>query len=539
VAASPSRVHILLVEPPGAAPEVSAALARLAGATRVSRAPDSRCCADLCATGEVDVVVAHPALGEEVSAVLASAGLDGPPVVVVTPAGDPALALEWFRRGAADCVAATGQLPEALGLALLEQIRRRRAIVERGAADRRIRDLERYNDHIIQNMNSALLVVDAEARITASNPPAERILGRAAELLHGRTLGPGLDGPARLLQRSLATGERFRGAESEIAREDGSVVPIGISCAPILDSDGVRIGAVATFQDLSAMRQLQRQVLQSEKLASLGQLAAGVAHEINNPMGFIHANLAQMAEYTRDLRLAWSRVEALQKTLAIGRRDEIEAAAERLATTADEVDVSYLLSDLAKAIRESQEGSERIRHIVSDLRDFSHQDTGERVPADVNQCLESTANIVWPMMKHLVVLEKEYQELPAVNCFPMQLKQVFMNLLVNAFQSIEERLGSGGGSGRVGLRTRRTADGVEIQVEDDGIGVAPENLGRLFDPFFTTKKVGMGTGLGLSTSYSIVRRHGGTIRVEGRPGQGALFRVLLPLDGGEGEADGS
>jgi two-component system NtrC family sensor kinase len=200
--------------------------------------------------------------------------------------------------------------------------------------------------------------------------------------------------------------------------------------------------------------------------------------------------------------------------------------------------VNFVLQDLSKAIRESQEGSERIRHIVQDLREFSHQDNGERVLADLNQCLDSTANIVWPMMKHLVVLSKHYGELPPVPCYPMQLKQVFMNLLVNAFQAIEERIGSGDGSGRVRLRTRRTADGVEIQVEDDGVGVAPENLGRLFDPFFTTKKVGMGTGLGLSTCYSIVRRHGGTLRVETRPEGGALFRVLLPLDGGEAEPDG-
>jgi PAS domain S-box-containing protein len=532
------QVHILLVQPRGAPPEVYGALARLAGVEGLSVVADARACADRCAAGDVDVVVAHPALGEEASAILASTGIDGPPVVIVTNAADPAAALEWFRRGAADCVAARGQLAEVLGLVLLEQIRRRRAILERGAAERRIRDLERYHDHILQNMNSALLVVDAEGRITACNPPAERILGRGAESLRGLPLGPGLAGPARLLQRALAEGARFRGAESEIARADGSVVPIGISCAPILDSEGVRIGAVATFQDLTEIHQLQRQVLQSEKLASLGQLAAGVAHEINNPMGFIHANLAQMAEYVRDLRRAWARVEELQKAVAAREAGEIARASQSLAATADELDVAFLLSDLAKAIRESQEGSERIRHIVSDLRDFSHQDTGERVPADLNHCLESTANIVWPMMKHLVVLEKEYQELPAVSCFPMQLKQVFMNLLVNAFQAIEERVGSSGGTGRVRLRTRRAAGGVEVQVEDDGIGIAAEDQGRLFDPFFTTKKVGMGTGLGLSTSYSIVRRHGGAIRVESRRGHGALFRVWLPLDGGAEEADG-
>jgi PAS domain S-box-containing protein len=525
------------VEPGEVSPQIAVALERLAPVARVSRASDARECAEACAAGDVDVVVVE-GLSPEAPAALASVGLDGPPVVVVMPDADPAAALEWFRRGAADCVAASGQLAEALGLALLEQVRRRRAIVERGAAERRLRDLERYNDHILQNMNSALLVVDAEARITACNPAAERILGRQAAELRGRRLGAGLDGPARLLQRALASGERFRGAESEIARADGAIVPIGISCAPILDSDGVRIGAVATFQDLSEIRELERQVLQSEKLASLGQLAAGVAHEINNPMGFIHANLAQMAEYVRDLRRAWTDAEELQKAVAVGRREEIEAAAGRLAATADEVDVVFLLADLAKAIRESQEGSERIRHIVADLRDFSHRDTGERVPADVNQCLESTANIVWPMMKHLVVLEKEYQELPAVSCYPMQLKQVFMNLLVNAFQSIEERVAAGGGSGRIRLRTRRAAGGVEVQVEDDGVGIPPENQGRLFDPFFTTKRVGAGTGLGLSTCYSIVRRHGGSIRVESAPGRGALFRVLLPLDGGSEESDG-
>ena len=409
-----------------------------------------------------------------------------------------------------------------------------------GAGPRRLRELAPYDDEILQNMNSALLVIDADGKIAACNPPAEQILGERAQALRGRSLrrwfasdAPGED----CIARSLNEGIRFRGAESTITRSDGTRVPIGISCAPIVDADGARFGVVATFQDLSEIKQLQRQVLQTEKMASIGQLAAGVAHEINNPMGFIHANLFQMAEYVADLRRVFSAVDELRKAVARGDAIELREAAGRLDATAEETQIDFLLSDLAKAIRESQEGSERIRHIVQDLRDFSHLDTGERVLADINQCLDSTANIVWPMMKHLVVLEKEYHELPSVACYPMQLKQVFMNLLVNAFQAIEEKIGGRSETGLIRLRTEAHGARVVVSVSDTGTGITSENLGRIFDPFFTTKKVGIGTGLGLSTCYSIVRRNGGTITVESQVGLGSTFQVQLQVDGGEAADD--
>jgi two-component system NtrC family sensor kinase len=403
-----------------------------------------------------------------------------------------------------------------------------------GAAPRRLRDLGPYDHEILQNMNSALLVIDADGKIAACNPPAEQILGEPAETLRGRPLRrwfasdtPGED----CIARSLNEGIRLRGAESTITRSDGTCVPIGISCAPIVDEYGARGGVVATFQDLTEIKHLQQQVLQTEKMASIGQLAAGIAHEINNPMGFIHANLFQMAEYVTDLRRVFAAVDELRKAVARGDASELRDASLRLDTAAEETQVDFLLSDLAKAIRESQEGSERIRHIVQDLRDFSHPDTGERVLADINQCLDSTANIVWPMMKHLVVLEKEFHELPEVACYPMQIKQVFMNLLVNAFQTIEEKTGGRPESGLIQLRTEAVGDVVVVSVSDTGAGIAPENLGRIFDPFFTTKKVGVGTGLGLSTCYSIVRRNGGTITVESEVGRGTTFQVKLPVDG--------
>ncbi len=282
-------------------------------------------------------------------------------------------------------------------------------------------------------------------------------------------------------------------------------------------------------RERTALRQLQREVLQKEKMASIGQLAAGVAHEINNPIGFIHANLIQMVEYVADLRRAWAGVEALQKAVAAGDAAALARAADELGVASEEIDVPFVLADLAKAVRESQEGSERVRHIVQDLSDFSRRDSGERLPADLNECLESTVHIVWPMIKQRVLLEKSYGELPPVPCNPMQLKQVFMNLLVNAFQAVEERIGASGELGRIRIRTERCAGGVLVSVEDDGVGILPEHLDRIFDPFFTTKPVGVGTGLGLSTSFQIVERHGGRLAVQSRPGEGARFEVFLPL----------
>ncbi len=380
---------------------------------------------------------------------------------------------------------------------------------------------------ILRNMNTAMLVVDAEGRVARCNEAAATILGSTEAELQGQHA---LDwfrdaGGQGLLRRTLADGTRFAGAEASVLRNDGATLPVGISCAPV---DGG--GAVATFQDLSEMRQLRQQVLQTEKMASIGQLAAGVAHEINNPMGFIHANLFQLAEYAGDLRRVWSEVEELQKVASQSGSPEAREAADRLASVAQDVDVSFVLTDLAKAVRESQEGSERIRHIVQDLRDFSHQDNGERVLADVNQCLDSTANIVWPMMKHVVELERDYGELPHVTCYPMQLKQVFMNLLVNAFQAIEAKVAGKHTTGRIALCTRHEGDAVTVEVIDSGVGIAEADIDRIFDPFFTTKKVGAGTGLGLSTSYNIVQRHGGRLEAESLLGKGATFRLVLPID---------
>jgi PAS domain S-box-containing protein len=389
-------------------------------------------------------------------------------------------------------------------------------------------------DGILRHLGSAVVLVDAAGEITFANPAAEQILGNAMVDLHRKPLHGFLaeEMGESLLSLALERGEATPGIETRIRRSDGSIAPVALSCGPVMGSEGRPNGAVASFRDLSEVQQWRAHVFQTEKMASIGQLAAGVAHEINNPMGFIHANLFQMTEYVADLRQIWSRAEALLNALGAADADAVQTASAALSEAAAQLDVGFLLQDLAKAIRESQEGSERIRHIVQDLRDFSHQDTGERVLADVNQCLDSTATIVWPMMKHVVVLAKHYGNLPAIPCYSMQLKQVFMNLLVNAYQAIEDAVASRAhpsGIGTVTLTTAPEDGGVRIDISDTGTGIAPDHLDRIFDPFFTTKKVGAGTGLGLSTSFNIVRRHGGTMRVESVLGRGTTFRIHLPL----------
>ncbi len=528
-----AAVRIVLLVPGGEVPAWASGLAGLGHEVRTEVARDAAACVDLARREPVDAVVLGPGSGSEGEAVLRALRGEGPPVIVVEERRDDERTLSWVRLGAADCVVPSGEGDGSLAFAVLEQVRERRSGRARAAAARRMQALELVSESVVENMNSAVLVVDRDAQVVVCNAPAGEILGRpAAEILGASARGWFPDARGRcLVSRTLAGGLRFKGAETTLTRDGGSVVPIGISCAPIQSADGTTEGAVATFQDLSEIRQLQRQVLQNEKMASIGQLAAGVAHEINNPMGFIHANLFQMAEYVGDLRRVWQQVEPLTK-LGLGSDDpELRRAAERLAELSQDADVPFVLGDLAKAIRESQEGSERIRHIVADLRDFSHQDNGERMVADLNQCVDSTANIVWPMMKHLVVLERHYEDLPAVSCYPMQLKQVFMNLLVNAYQAIEAAPRASGGTRRVELHTRRAGDRVVVSVSDTGIGIDPAHLDRIFDPFFTTKRVGSGTGLGLSTSYAIVQRHGGTIEVDSVPGEGATFQVILPVDG--------
>lgn len=268
------------------------------------------------------------------------------------------------------------------------------------------------------------------------------------------------------------------------------------------------------------LQQAQAQAFQQEKLASLGQLAAGVAHEINNPMGFISSNLTTLGKYLRRLN------EFEATLLETARATAGEYVTAELSNLRSRMKIDFIMNDIQKLVEESLDGAERVRCIVRDLKSFSHQDESQCKPFSINECLDSTLNMARNEIKYVADVEREYDpELPLLLCFPQKLSQVFMNLMVNAAHAIEE-------FGTIRLQTSHENGDIIVRISDTGKGIAPENLTRIFDPFFTTKEVGKGTGLGLSISYDIVKKHGGVIHVESDVGCGTTFTVVLPLNNG-------
>jgi PAS domain S-box-containing protein len=268
------------------------------------------------------------------------------------------------------------------------------------------------------------------------------------------------------------------------------------------------------------LEEAQFQLLQSEKLASIGQLAAGVAHEINNPIGFINSNLGTLGGYVESLLAIDAAYTDAQHALEPG----VQLAFEAVNALKTGSDHAFMVDDLRQLIKESRDGLERVKTIVRDLKDFARVGSAEWAWADIHQGLESTLNIVWNELKYKATVERDYGTLPQVHCIPSQLNQVFMNLLVNAAHAIE-------GQGVIRVRTGCNDQQIWVEVTDTGVGIPPENINRIFDPFFTTKALGKGTGLGLSLAWGIVQRHRGTIEVKSEPGKGSTFRVLLPIDG--------
>ncbi len=264
------------------------------------------------------------------------------------------------------------------------------------------------------------------------------------------------------------------------------------------------------------LKESQARIIQQEKMASIGQLAAGVAHEINNPIGYISSNINTLLKYVDKLAQF---IESQAQAIETCADDATRASIEELRR---QIKLDYVIKDLRALIAESLEGAERVSKIVQDLKSFSRSEANEAVRCDLNECIRSTINVVRNEIKYVAELDLHLGDIPPLLCRPQQISQVVMNLLVNAAHSISA-------NGVISVATSVAADAVEISVSDTGCGIPPENLEKIFDPFFTTKEPGKGTGLGLAISCDIVRKHGGELLVRSEVGQGTTFTVRLPV----------
>ena len=332
---------------------------------------------------------------------------------------------------------------------------------------------------LVSEDDRILLVNDELARLYEV-PPAELAGRPLAELLRetGELEGPGAERDAELILPA------------------GGSIPVSLREAHHLGRANEAMGRVLVMRDVRELSQLRRQVVVSARLAAVGELAAGIAHEINNPLAFVRANLAHLESSWKQLR---------------------PVVVER-----QEPELRELLGDCDELIEESIEGVDRAAEIVRGVRNFAHAGSTDREETDLRPLLEEVLKVASGKLRdHANVMREFEPDLPPVIGSPQQLKQVFLNLVINAAQAVDAE-------GSVLVATRRDGDSVVVSVADDGCGIPKEHLDRLFDPFFTTKPVGEGTGLGLGISHQIVQRHEGEIEVESEPGAGSVFRVRLP-----------
>jgi len=368
---------------------------------------------------------------------------------------------------------------------------------------RRIRRCNRTFREFIGRSYAEILGQPFDRLLSEAGVDVELPFGKPVELFHERT------GKWFVLSR-------YPFEEAAGSGTGGTVVTIHDSTEMRKAAEELNRKNIRLNEALAALKQSQAKVLHQEKMASIGQLAAGVAHEINNPIGFISSNLSTLGKYL-------SRIGgflALQsECIAAGAPPEqVESVRQQQAS----LKIDYIVKDLEDLVRESMEGAERVRTIVADLKCFSRVDESECRQADLNECLRSTINIAWSGIKNKATLKKELGEIPPTRCYPQQMSQVFMNLLVNAAQAIERQ-------GVISVRSWEENGYVCFSFADTGQGIPETNLTRIFEPFFTTKEVGKGTGLGLSIACDIVKKHNGEITVRSEPGKGTVFTVRIPV----------
>lgn len=386
---------------------------------------------------------------------------------------------------------------------------------------------------LLAAISSILIGLDQDNKITLWNRSAEQLFGLPSKDVRGESFDKlALDwtGPVMLsIDECRNNIQILHTDDISYLRNDGSQGILGFSLNPIMHKDNNRLGVVLVGADITDKKDMEKQLLHAQKMESIGQLAAGIAHEINTPIQFIGSNCSFLTEAFVEMT---EMIESI-KQLADTASDNTHTSEfpKKIIDTMEKADIDYLLDDIPEAISQSQEGISRVSKIVQAMKDFSHG-SEEKTDADLNRAIESTITVAQSEWKHVAEMKTDLdQDLPPVPCLLSEFNQVILNMIVNACHAISDAVtGITAKPGVITITTKQVDDWAEIRVSDTGSGMTEEVSTRIFDPFFTTKEVGKGTGQGLSIAHSVItQKHNGSIAVESTPGEGTTFIIRLPL----------
>jgi PAS domain S-box-containing protein len=382
---------------------------------------------------------------------------------------------------------------------------------------------------VIEQTADSVIITETDGTILYVNPATTIHSGFSESELNGKKTNifkSGLTNPAvyKELWESITKGNNWSGLLSN-RKKDGSVIEEDVTISPVRDDEGKLTHFVAIKRDMTEMNLLHRQLLQAQKLEAIGQLAAGIAHEINTPMQYVQNNVTFIGRAFRDLSLLLNDYLQLQNVPELSLTEEARHHLEN-------INLDFLMEEIPESIEEAQDGINRVVRIISAMKDFSHPGTGKKVATDLNRALDSTITVARNEWKYVAEMVTDFDpDLPMVSCLPDQLNQVMLNLIINSAHAIEETGASApDNAGRITISTRQDNNWIEIRVSDTGPGIPDEIRNQIFDPFFTTKMVGKGTGQGLAIAHDVVvNKHGGIIDFITEPGKGTTFIIRLPL----------
>ncbi|MBL9167490.1 MAG: PAS domain S-box protein [Verrucomicrobiales bacterium] len=411
-----------------------------------------------------------------------------------------------------------------------------RDITARREAEELLRRSRDETELLLASLPAVVIVVDTRGQVVRWNPAAEHLFAIKASEVVGKHF---FDAPIKwkwnLLRQAVidcfAHSHPIELANVAFEKPNGKDGCLQLILSPSRQNDAAGLNFIVLGIDMTDHRLLEGQLRQAQKMESIGQLAAGIAHEINTPTQFIGDNLRFLKDGFSDLGSVVACLERMLQEAAAGgsiSASELDAAR----TAVEQADLTYLMGEIPKAINQSLDGTDRVAKIVRAMKEFSHPSVDERKPIDLNRSIESTLTVARNEWKYVADLVLELgSDLPPVPCFPGDFNQVVLNLVVNAAHAIAETPAvKSGGKGKITVRTFLVDGWVEIQIQDTGMGIPAAIKDRIFDPFFTTKEVGKGTGQGLFIVHAVVsEKHGGRISFESTVGVGTTFKVQLPL----------